>query len=340
MTKTYLKNVNFDFEADDEMPLGPHLAYCSAAVGGAASGLNDPIILKAKAQEGREEALEILKSAREVQLTISFEDFLKKFLGLYHYDASALAALLGYESEGLEDATKNLLEWGDEWEFNSIMERLDGVALLKSKDVEKGIQWVELQYAFEKGFNKLSEEEQLKINCYQESVEKGLFTGVTDSKQDKTPVGDIKTEKGAGDTMSSKENEITLESVQKALEDQGAILKQLKEENDQLKSEKEAAFEADMIEKAKGFSFVSAENASAVGKLLKSLSTENLDVMLDVFKAAQEAIAAKVEKKEEENADMFVQKATSVEDEPTPEAQAIRKAKVDAVLKAKFTKKS
>ena len=48
----FIKDVNFDLDEDDEMT--PHLAYTIAAIGGAASGWNDPLLLKSKASESPE----------------------------------------------------------------------------------------------------------------------------------------------------------------------------------------------------------------------------------------------------------------------------------------------
>lgn len=50
--KYFIQDVNFDLDDDDEMT--PHLAYTIAEQGGAASGWNDPLLLKAKAEESPE----------------------------------------------------------------------------------------------------------------------------------------------------------------------------------------------------------------------------------------------------------------------------------------------
>lgn len=51
--KYFIEDVSFEFE-EDEAGFTPHLAYTIAAQGGAASGWNDPLLLKANASESPE----------------------------------------------------------------------------------------------------------------------------------------------------------------------------------------------------------------------------------------------------------------------------------------------
>lgn len=51
--KYFIEDVSFEFE-EDEAGFTPHLAYTIAAQGGAASGWNDPLLLKAHASESPE----------------------------------------------------------------------------------------------------------------------------------------------------------------------------------------------------------------------------------------------------------------------------------------------
>ena len=60
--KGRLKNVSFNFKATEENELGAHLAYTMASDGGAASGFNDPVLLKSKnVNKRKKEVLEDLQ---------------------------------------------------------------------------------------------------------------------------------------------------------------------------------------------------------------------------------------------------------------------------------------
>jgi hypothetical protein len=67
MIKNYLQNVSFDFEENEES-LGPHIAYTLEFQGGAASGYNDPILLKSKKTVITSE---VIKGLKEVGIDTS-----------------------------------------------------------------------------------------------------------------------------------------------------------------------------------------------------------------------------------------------------------------------------
>lgn len=85
--KTLLKDVTFNWEADEKAPLGPHLAYTLAEQGGAASGHNKALLFKARGTDITEELLKALSDAgitlEEVEVEIKEEesnnDILKSF---------------------------------------------------------------------------------------------------------------------------------------------------------------------------------------------------------------------------------------------------------------------
>ncbi|HDL7824271.1 TPA: hypothetical protein PXP39_001915 [Yersinia enterocolitica] len=61
--KTLLKDVTFNWEADEKAPLGPHLAYTLSIQGGAASGYNKALVFKARGTDITEELLKALETA-------------------------------------------------------------------------------------------------------------------------------------------------------------------------------------------------------------------------------------------------------------------------------------
>ncbi len=92
----YLEDVTFDFEKDSDSKCGPHMAYTLAQNGGAASGMNDSFLLKAEDTEVTEE---LFKALEQVQVSMSFEDFLTKYMNMYSSDAEMLAMMMGFETE-------------------------------------------------------------------------------------------------------------------------------------------------------------------------------------------------------------------------------------------------
>ena len=58
--KTYLESVHFDFEADEEMPLGPHIHYTT----GAASLMDEAFLFKSKDKDLTDKEKDILKNIK------------------------------------------------------------------------------------------------------------------------------------------------------------------------------------------------------------------------------------------------------------------------------------
>ena len=98
MTKPthYLEDVTFDFEKDNTSKCGAHIAYTLTQNGGAASGMNESYLLKAEDTEVTEE---LFKALEQVQVSMSFEDFLTKYMNMYSSDAEMLAMMMGFETE-------------------------------------------------------------------------------------------------------------------------------------------------------------------------------------------------------------------------------------------------
>lgn len=92
----YLEDVTFNFEKDESSKCGPHIAYTLAQNGGAASGMNESFLLKAEDTEVTEE---LFKALEQVQVSMSFEDFLMKYMNMYSSDAEMLAMMMGFETE-------------------------------------------------------------------------------------------------------------------------------------------------------------------------------------------------------------------------------------------------
>lgn len=84
--KRVLKDFDFSKENHNISLVGPE-------VGGPANG-RTTLILKAK-----DEIVDVKKALEQVTLTLSMEEFLRKFFGMWYNDAEVLTKLLGFETE-------------------------------------------------------------------------------------------------------------------------------------------------------------------------------------------------------------------------------------------------
>lgn len=82
---------NVDFSNDN-----PHLAIVHKDQGGAANGWHQSLLTKS---EDVKLSAEIIKSLEQITVTMSFEEFLRKFFDMWYHDAELLAKTLGYKTE-------------------------------------------------------------------------------------------------------------------------------------------------------------------------------------------------------------------------------------------------
>ena len=142
---------NFDFQGE-----GAHIALVHKDQGGAANGYNT-LVMKSTGQYSQE----FLQKAAQVQVTLSFEEFLRKFFGLWHDDAEVLATLLGMQDEKPEDEDES------DWYQNYIAEQVNKFEILKSAhDAENKVDFL----------SQLDEGDYLSILVNQERFEKALKT--------------------------------------------------------------------------------------------------------------------------------------------------------------------
>lgn len=107
--KRQLKNFNFEAQ-------GSHVALVGKHQGGPANGYTT---LVTKATKGIPESF--VEKATMVQVTLTVQEFLRKFFGLYYDEAETLARILGFEAET------------DEYDFDDyIQSKVDSVEIMKS----------------------------------------------------------------------------------------------------------------------------------------------------------------------------------------------------------------
>lgn len=173
--KKVIKDITFDHE-------NGHVALVGPAVGGPAN-MEDTILLKA--QSGFTQ--EVLEKASKVQVTLSIEDYLSKFWGLYYPDAEALALALGFTVEASE---KEQYDYAEDYR-KYLDEKVGSIDILKS--LKEG-DVVEL-------LSNMTGEEYLSLLTDQEIVEKAIFAI---EKSQKPPAAKIKKSDSEVNTNESK----------------------------------------------------------------------------------------------------------------------------------------
>lgn len=147
----YLEDVTFDFQKDESSKCGAHIAYTLSMNGGAASGMNESFLLKAEDTELTEE---LFKALEQVQVSMSFEDFLTKYMGMYSSDAEMLAMMMGFETEReYYDKTYE----GDDCYTDYLEEKIGMFDIMRSKfedskleiDLEDQMKILEVRKSFE-----------------------------------------------------------------------------------------------------------------------------------------------------------------------------------------------
>jgi len=168
-----LTDIKFEHE-------GAHVALVGKHQGGPANGITT-LVYKAL-----DVSQELVDKAGEVTVTLPFNEFLRKFFGMYWEDSNVLAQALGFEAESEQPA--------DYKEY--IDSKVAAISILKNVYKAQDIP---------KALGELSPEESLSILIAQEVLEKAMSSAL--------PEGDI--------TITSHYNEdVNMETIQKALHDE------------------------------------------------------------------------------------------------------------------------
>lgn len=119
--KRVLKDFDFSKENHNISLVGPE-------VGGPANG-RTTLILKAK-----DGMVDVKKALEQITLTLSMEEFLRKFFGMWHDDAEVLTKLLGFETEfeaDMKQEENNEIERWGEYHKRYIEERVAQFTIMK-----------------------------------------------------------------------------------------------------------------------------------------------------------------------------------------------------------------
>lgn len=272
---------NIDFSQD-----GSHLALVHKDQGGSANGYST-LVMKATGKYSDE----FLKKAAQVQVTLSFEEFLRRFFGLWYEDAKVLASVLGMQDEPVED---------ENWYQDYIEEQVEKFEILKSAhEAENKVEFL----------SKLSEDDYLTLLQNQEMLEKALQNvgerspnGGGDSPINEAVEEQPITKKATKavhtqeeDSMSGKAPEMIEKSqyeevLKQQQETQELLQKALASVAEFEKKEKEAVAKA---RKADLLAAVEVEEvAETLFKAVGELEAEQFDAVVEVVKS----LNAKVEK--------------------------------------------
>lgn len=210
----------------------------------------------------KQEVLTMKAAEREVQVTLSMKEFLKKFFDLWEEDAAILAGVLGYDSSVWDSHTKGDGSYmtEDEW----INSKIDSVQLLKGVE----------------GFNTLPEGVVQKVD----ELQKQFGDALNPSQDVKT--SEVTTSKSGDTTMDTKIDKEELEVLKAA----AAEVETLKGLVATMQAAEEAKVATEMEAVVKGYTFVPTESqADLVAHLLKA---EDASPVLAALEKARDAIAA------------------------------------------------
>jgi len=295
--KKKAKRVLFNFDFDTE---GAHVALVSKHQGGPASSRT--VLISKSLNDGirPRNPVKVQKALDQVTVTMSMEEFLRRWFDLWWDDATLLTKLMGFETEHEAWVRENGTDGLDDW----MEERLSKFQLMKSLhqnpnqvvEDEDFIALTILQERVEKSLSKYEEEKQM-ANANTVTIEKARFS-----------------------ELESKETELTV-AVQKAADLQAQVealtLQLTKAAEDKAAAEFTAFSESikDLVE------------ASQLEKVAKSLFTlkgtdeEAANIMIETLKAKKAAV---------ENSDLFQEKSHAEGETLTPEQ--IRKAALKAEI--------
>lgn len=304
---------DIDFSKD-----GSHLALVHKDQGGAASGYST-LIMKATDKYSPE----FIQKATQVQVTLTFEEFLRKFFNMWYDEAEILATMLGMEDDDEEDGYQDYVE-----------RQVSSFQILKSAyESENKVDFL----------SNLSEQDYLSVLETQEKIEKALEASPTiEPSEDKSKVQGVgkqpesktvnkQNKQKAGKAVPKEDNNMsgTPETIEKAQYDAKEVeLQKALEEIKKAKQEIEAfkAKEKQAIEKAREAQIKEAvadeAEATKLFKAVKDLEDEAFTDVVGVVKA----LASKLD-----DSELFHEKGSK--EEGVKVAKSAVQAELDKLIK-------
>lgn len=231
---TEISHVSFNNE-------DPHIAATHKVQGFSANGWHKSLITKANETAPKE----IKKALEQVEVKMSFEEFVKKFFHMYHDDAELLAKLLGFKTEYEEylESSEDEPNWYEKY----LDESTSQFKILKSNDLtdvssEVALEILELQRRFEKGLDLNS-----IVDADLNSTSSGKDEVIKSKSPQKNEVSlkpeDIVKSKEFKDAIALKVEEIS-KAKDKEISELTGVVSELKKAKDELSAELETFVKA------------------------------------------------------------------------------------------------
>lgn len=296
-----------------------------------------PVSLLMKSELKPEQITEdVIKALQQVTVTMSFEEFLRKFFYMWSDDAELLTKLLGFETELENEAAENPDdEWVQAWNASHqewLEERMDSISIAKAAnsgeelDLVKQYELLKLQQLFEKGVSELG------LSFTEGETEDLQATGVIKTAGTEPVVDTSKDNKetSVSDTINKSQEVIDLEKRLADMEAQVAKADEIIKAAAQV--EKNSA-----LTKAKGFSFADEADHAALADFIIEKANAPVVALLEKAQARISELVAEVEtvKKEFSTAEHGQDGEPTVDDLNKSAEDILKENVAKAIAKAK-----
>ena len=254
-----------------------------------------PVSLLMKSELKPEQITEdVIKALQQVTVTMSFEEFLRKFFYMWSDDAELLTKLLGFETELENEAAENPDDdWVQAWNASHqewLEERMDSISIAKAAnsgeelDLVKQYELLKLQQLFEKGVSELG------LSFTEGETEDLQATGVIKTAGTEPVVDTSKDNKetSVSDTINKSQEVIDLEKRLADMEAQVAKADEIIKAAAQV--EKTSA-----LTKAKGFTFAGEADHAALADFIIEKANAPVVALLEKAQARISELEAEVE---------------------------------------------
>lgn len=313
----YQEIVSVTFDNDN-----PHLALTHKAQGYSANGWHHSLLTKS-AKDSVVINQDIIKAVTQVEVKLTFEAFLRKFMGLYSDDAELLTKILGFTTDYEEYCDKEGLDV-DEWYTQYLDSKLENITLLKSNNPEnlspdQLLSVVRLQKSFEDGI------EQFDITFEEDAKQEAVETKTEPTVKHVTTENNTEVEVDIKEFMKSSEGQALLaqelrkakEAMDAELEAKQVELVKATEELNTYREEKKTRIKESYTNLVKSLTFISEEDQeNVITTLMKASTTKDLDVMMIISqleKAQKELSKAKESFIKEEDGVEVVEEQIDIE---------------------------
>ena len=229
----YEEIVSVTFDNDN-----PHLAITHKSQGFSANGWHTSLLTKS---EDVVVTQEIIKALEQIEVKMSFEEFLRKFMNVYGSDAELLTQMLGMTTE-YEDYLENS-EWASDedkaYHQEFLNTRLECFTLLKSSTLgdipeDQLLSVVSLQKAFEAGVEQFGTTFDSKVEDVVSTTPEAVTEEVIKSTEDITPSINPTT-----DNNNPEGNEVDIKELMKSAEGQEFLQSEIAKSQEKFTAELE-----------------------------------------------------------------------------------------------------